>query len=95
MNECQECGDSIEKDDGELCDRCHKDKKREEGFKAFAIEEGLSHYPRPDGERYLYGVSGSMCKKGEYTGFIDELWDVLVSARGRKDLRLRGAVDDE
>lgn len=62
---------------------------RRKAFEDFARSCGLTMYPDPGGERYLYGVDGAgSCKKSEYAGFMDELWNALVRAKGGENLLL-------
>lgn len=74
--ECEKCDRTLA-DDG-TCPNCIRVKK----FRAFAMSNGLTRYPDPSGERYVCGLDGSVRKKSESAGFMDELWDVLVKAKG-------------
>ncbi len=52
-------------------------------FAAFAQACGLTCYPDPTGERYVYHLDGSCAgKKGECLHVINELWNALVAAKG-------------
>ncbi len=52
-------------------------------FADFARSCGLTRFPRPDGERYVYYLGGDCAgKKSEQSDFMDELWDALVRAKG-------------
>ena len=56
-------------------------------FADFAKECGLTEFPDPDGERYVYRTDLSLYgKKIECTELIDELWNALARAKGRDDL---------
>lgn len=78
---CKSCGDKYDapqSPDG-VCERC----RRKARFAAFAAACGLECYPDPAGERYLYDLDGGCAgKKGERVGFMDDLWDALVRAKG-------------
>lgn len=65
---------------------------REELFAAFARDNGLSMYPDPTGERYLFPAEGAenCCKKNEHVELIDELWNALVKAKGGSEDLLLG-----
>ena len=80
---CAACGDVYEVgliEDG-VCCFC---KEREE-YAALARECGLTRYPDPSGERYVYYLDGKNAgKKSENTDFIDELWDALRRLRGAR-----------
>ena len=50
-----------------------------EAYQEVAKSLGLTRYPSPDGERYVYNLAGECVgKKNENIDFIDELWQVLV-----------------
>lgn len=75
MKDCNVCG--CECDDNGECPVC---KKAE--FAVFAKKMGLTRYPDPTGERYVYNLDGSCDgKKSECTDFIDELWNALARAK--------------
>lgn len=80
--ECPICGDSYPADyfPGETgtCLFCLQKQR----FSAFAESCGLSLYPDPSGERYVFRVDGQ-CegKKSESIHLIDELWNALVRAK--------------
>jgi hypothetical protein len=82
MKKCKTCGDRYEKADiapDGVCRFCAEKK----AFAAFAGSCGLTRYPDPSGERYVYGLDGTCDgKKSECVAFMDELWNALVRARG-------------
>lgn len=52
-------------------------------FAAFAKTCGLTRFPDPSGERYVYRLDGRLAgKKSECPDFMEELWDALVRAKG-------------
>lgn len=78
---CSVCRVSLEADQmqGDTCRWCTTKAK----FSAFAEKCGLTRYPDPDGERYVYGLDGRVTgKKIEEEDFIDELWNALVRMAG-------------
>lgn len=87
---CQTCFDEYPADyigsDG-ICRHC----ARKATFSAFALACGLTRFPDPAGERYVYRLNGKLAgKKVEETDFIDELWDALVrTANGDCKLLLK------
>lgn len=77
---CEKCGDQFESGQmcGSMCRWCQENSR----FAAFAASCGLTRYPDPSGERYVYRLDGSCDgKKGECTDFIDELWNALAEAK--------------
>jgi hypothetical protein len=69
------------------CWRC----ARAERFSAFAASCGLTRFPDPSGERYLYRLHGAIAgKKSEWVDFMDDLWNALVRAKGGADDLLLG-----
>lgn len=71
------------------CSHCAKVVTRQKQFAELATAAGLSMYPDPTGERYLYKIDGRCAgKKGENTEFMDDLWDALARALGRDDLTI-------
>lgn len=77
-SECKTCFDEYEA--GELvengnCRRCDE----KDQFSRFAAPVGLTRFPHPSGERYVYRVGGEFeGKKSECTDLIDELWNAIV-----------------
>lgn len=60
---------------------------QKQAFSAFAAEVGLTRFPDPRGERYVYNIDGRCAgKKVEETDLMDELWNALVLTKGRRDL---------
>ncbi len=52
-------------------------------FRDFARSCGLTRFPEPDGERYVFTLAGDCAgKKSECLDFMDELWNALVRVRG-------------
>lgn len=83
---CEDDWDAEDVVDG-VCFRC----RQKSAFAAFAEECGLTRYPRPDGERYIYRIDGHLDgKKSECTDYIDELWNVLAKIKGRSDMVIGG-----
>lgn len=69
---------------------------RQKQFAELATAAGLSMYPDPTGERYLYKIDGRCAgKKGENTEFMDDLWDALARAEAAEaeNARLQSIVD--
>lgn len=89
MSKCGRCEclfDPSEVENG-MCLGCRDLAK----FAAFAAECGLTMFPTPDGERYLYDVDGECAgKKSEHSGYCDELWNALCRLKGREDLKIGG-----
>lgn len=89
MKKCRVCKDEYESGAFEkgVCVFCRKKKT----FADFASDCGLTHHPDPSGERYVYRLDGA-CegKKSECIGFMDELWNALVRARGGDESLLLG-----
>lgn len=76
---CPDCSEEMR--DGE-CLWCNQKRR----FSEFALQHGLSHYPDPAGERYLYSSAGDgCCKKSEFPKFVDLLWNAMVMAAGGGD----------
>lgn len=88
MKACAICRD--EYDDADVtpegaCLSC----ARKTAFASFAASCGLSRFPDPSGERYVYRTDGKFAgKKGECVDLMDDLWDALCRAKGRHDLIL-------
>lgn len=79
MPACKECQEYFDNPAENLCPCC----LRTTLFAAFAKSCGLTRFPDPTGERYVYNADGSCDgKKSECTGFIDDLWAALVKAKG-------------
>jgi hypothetical protein len=75
---------------GGVCRWCEE----KAAFSAFARSCGLTRFPDPSGERYVYDLNGrcegKKGKKGENVRLIDELWNALVRAKGGgKDLLIQ------
>lgn len=68
--------------------------EREQEFAEFAIECGLTRFPDPTGERYVYNVDCSFAGKGRpilhlsyvEIDLMDELWNALARAKDRPDM---------
>jgi hypothetical protein len=79
---CHICGDQYDQADitpSGSCRWC----ARVERFSAFAASCGLTRFPDPSGERYLYRLNGDIAgKKSECLDFMDDLWNALVRAKG-------------
>lgn len=64
--------------------------EREWEFAEFAKECGLTRFPDPSGDRYVYNLKCDiMGKKGEEIGLMDELWNALAKAKGRPDMLIK------
>ncbi len=69
------------------CPDCAASVTRTRLFQEFARSFGLTLYPDPDGDRYVYHTDGKCAgKKGENVEFMDELWNALVRVAERSDL---------
>ncbi len=83
MKKCRICHNEYDARDilpGGLCIHCDRQRR----FAAFARSCGLTRYPDPSGERYVYTVDGACAgKKSECIDFMDELWNALVEAKGK------------
>ncbi len=77
---CKVCRDTFEPElvDKGVCRWC----REKTAFSKFAKTCGLTRYPAPSGERYVYKTNGDCDgKKGECTDLMDELWNALVRAK--------------
>lgn len=69
------------------CAECAAIVARNAKFAEFAACHGLTRFPDPDGERYVYELDGTCAgKKGEEIDFMDEIWNALARSQGRQDL---------
>lgn len=79
MRKCPVCNGVYDDEDFTEAGPCDEKQR----FGAFAISCGLTRYPDPSGERYVYKTDGTLAgKKIECIDLIDELWNALVKAKG-------------
>lgn len=68
---------------GDKCRWC----KQKQDYGEFAASVGLTAFPDPTGERYVYGTDGTCRgKKSECPEMMSELWNALAMVKGRPDL---------
>jgi hypothetical protein len=78
--QCSVCHEQeVEAGDKGICHWCAVKQQ----FAAFSKQCGLERYPDPTGERYIFRLDGRIDgKKSECIGFMDDLWNALVRAKG-------------